>query len=209
MKIGLILECTKAGPDEKVYSHWIREQLGAATIIEPSCCGNKKVLINEAGQRANALFAMGCDKVLIIWDYLPPWKLTESRPSVASDKKAVANSLRGAKVANPCVYVICVKKELETLLIVDGAAIGRVLEVKEGKGGPGNQNKPATIADPKDYLTNLFQKHSRRAYTDYVHAEALAKAVDFERVCNKCPEASDFRAALHQTPCAPPLAWTP
>lgn len=209
MKVGLILECTLDGADLQVYSHFARHFLGAEVEIEPSCAGNKKILIQEAGKRTKALFAEGCQRVLIIWDLWPRWAEREFKPSLAMDVAAITQALQEAYVTNPCVYLIGVDRMLETLLIVDGSAIAKVLEVPKGRPRPRHQRKPRKTPEPKNYLDGWFQRYHRGQYADYRHAKQIAEHIDVARLEGACPEFLQFRQSLSQVPCRPPLAWNP
>jgi hypothetical protein len=209
MKIGLVLECTLQGADLQVYSLFASRILGGQPQIEPSCATNKKILISEAGKRARGLFDEGCERVLIIWDLWPAWAERGARPSRNSDMKAVAKSLREAKVRHPCVYLICVDRMLETMLIVDGGAVSDVIGIPLGRKRPSHQNSPRHIADPKNYLTRWFRDHNKGQYTDYTHAKRIAEQMDTTRLRDACPEYGRFAQSLTQKPCSPPPAWRP
>ena len=207
MKIGLILECATDGPDWQVYSGWVKRILSNDVVVEQSSAVNKKILIREAGTRAARLFAEGCDKVFIIWDLWPSWKSTA--PSQLADEIALHQSLVAAGVLNPCVYILCVERMLETLLLVDGGAINAVLQIPKQKQKPSNQNNPYKIADPKAYLDKWFTKAKKGVYLDYSHAARIAEPVDFSRLRAKTKEFPRFENGLQQALCAAPLAWTP
>ena len=207
MKIGLILECMPDGPDWQVYSLWIKRLLGADVQVEQSSAENKKKLVQQAGVRTKNLLAEGCEKVIIIWDLWPAWD--QGKPSQTADESAIEHSLRQAGVTNACVYLLCVNRMLETLLLVDGKALNAVLKIAEQKQKPGNTNSPYTKADPKAYLTQWFHKARKGPYNDYVHAEQIAQNVSFDRLRRRTTEFPRFEQSLAQVPCAPPLAWTP
>ena len=203
MKIGLILECTTDGPDWQVYSLWVRRLLGEDVRVEQSSAGNKKLLIQQAGKRAQALFDEGCEKVLIMWDLWPAWG--QAKPNEAEDVAAIDSSLRQAGVVNPCVYMLCVNRMLETLLLVDGNALTQLLGLR-GK-TPRHQNRPSTIHDPKEYLGRWFKQARRADYVAHTHAKEIAKRVDLARLRRRTREFQKFESSLQQTPCTPPLAW--
>ena len=205
MKVGLILECATDGPDWQVYSLWMKRLLGNNVQVEQSSAVNKKQLVQQAGSRAKNLLAEGCEKVFIIWDLWPAWG--ETKPDQAADVAAIESSLRRAGVTNPCIYLLCVNRMLETLLMVDGKALNAVLGLPRGKKTPGNRNKPYAERDPKAYLGRWFQEARRGEYLDYVHARQIAQHVDFVRLRNRTIEFPRFEQGLRQAPCAAPLAW--
>lgn len=206
MKIGLIVECTRDGPDQQVYSAWIKRLLPDAQL-EPSCAGSKKILVAEAGERAAALFGEGCERVLIFWDLWPTWK-SGAKPDAATDVAAIEASLRAAGLNEPCVFLICIVRMIETLLIADANAVRGALG-RHAPFGLRSQRRPRTIADPKAYLTRLFREARRGPYTDYVHARKIAEGMDFDRLRPACPEFAQLEQSLTQSPCRPPLAWQP
>ncbi|MCU0923008.1 MAG: DUF4276 family protein [Burkholderiaceae bacterium] len=206
MKIGLILECALEGPDQQVYSAWLRRLVPQAQI-EPSCAGNKKRLVAEAGLRAKSLFDEGCERVLIIWDLWPAWASKGARPDVGADIAAIEASLRAAGVADPCVYLVCVDRMLQTLLIVDANAIRSVLNAQGPLPGLRHYRNPRNQPAPKNYLDARFRAAKRGAYTPHVHARQIAERIDFVRLRRDCPEFERIEQSASQVPCAPPLAW--
>lgn len=207
MKIGLIVECAPEGPDQQVYSTWIRRLVPHAQV-EPSCTSNKPRLLAEAGARAQALFGEGCERVLIIWDLWPAWRRGQ-KPDAGADIQAIETSLRAEGVAHPCIYLICINRELETLLIVDANAIRTVLKAPKPVVGLKNQRKPLRTPAPKRYLDARFRAAHRGVYTPHVHAKKIAEGIDFGRLRDACPEFGRLEQSTSQTPCAPPLAWQP
>ena len=207
MKIGLIVECATDGPDWQVYSLWIGRLLGDDVQVEQSSAVNKKQLVQQAGARAKSLFDEGCEKVFVIWDLWPAWG--QAKPDSAADESAIARSLREAGVTNPCVYLLCIDRMLETLLLVDGKALNAVLDIPSQKQKPGSSRMPNKVADPKAFLNKWFQKARKGDYNDYVHAAQIAQRIDFKRLRSQTNEFPRFEQALAQVPCAPPLAWMP
>ena len=207
MKIGLILECATDGPDWQVYSLWVKRLLGDEAQVEQSSAVNKKLLVQQAGVRTRDLFAEGCDKVFLIWDLWPAWD--QSKPDQAADFAAIEASLRQAGVTHPCVYLLCVNRMLETLLIADGKALTAVLGIPKGKKTPGNKNKASTERDPKAYLGKWFKEARKGDYSDYAHARQIALRVDLARLRLRDSQFARMDDSLRQVPCAPPLAWVP
>lgn len=206
MKIGLIVDCATDGPDWQVYSLWVNQLLGDDVQVEQSSAVNKKQLVQQAGVRAKNLFDEGCEKVFIIWDLWPSWG--QGKPSQAADEGAIEHSLRQAGVTNPCVYLICVNRMLETLLLVDGNALNAVLNIAKQKPKPGNTNMPYTKPDPKAYLSKWFHEAKKGPYNDYVHAKLIAQSISFDRLRLRTQEFPRFEQSLTQVLCAPPLAWS-
>ena len=207
MKVGLIVECATDGPDWQVYSLWIRRLVGDDAVVEQSSAVNKKLLVQQAGTRTQKLLNEGCEKVFIIWDLWPAWG--EAKPDEAGDVAAITHSLRQAGVVHPCVYLLCVNRMLETLLIVDGRALNDVLGIPVGKQTPSNKNNPYTERDPKAYLGKWFRQARKGDYSDYAHAKRIAEHVDLARLRGRTREFPRLEQSLSQTKCAPPLAWTP
>jgi Domain of unknown function (DUF4276) len=207
VKIGLLVECATDGPDWQVYSLWVKRLLGDHVQVEQSSAANKKQLVQQAGARVRNLLAEGCAKVFIVWDLWPAWD--QGKPNMAADVDAIEDSLRRAWVVDPCVYLLCVNRMLETLLLVDGKALNAVLGIAQHKQKPGNKSRPASVPDPKGYLNGWFQQARKGAYNDYVHARKIAEQIDFQRLRKQAPEFVKFDDALKQALCAPPLAWQP
>ena len=72
MKIGIVCEGRLAGEDAQVFEHFAR-RIAPGASVKAFPQGTKPELFSKAGDVANALFATGYDKVLIMWDILPRW----------------------------------------------------------------------------------------------------------------------------------------
>src|SRR5688500_15960052 len=84
VKIGLILECQREGPDQKVLTELIRRLHPSATVI-PQCLGNKPALLRGCGEIAADLYRIEkCTCVLAVWDLWPAWR--EERPCFHEDR---------------------------------------------------------------------------------------------------------------------------
>jgi hypothetical protein len=119
--------------------------------------------------------------------------------------------LRGrvTSLKHSCVYLICIDRMLETMLIVDARAVSEVIGIPLGRPRPSHKRSPQTEANPKHYLSKWFQRYHKGTYADHVHAKRIAERIDVGRLQSACPEYGRFAQSLTQKPCRPPPAWRP
>ncbi len=134
MKIGLIVESGPQGAEPQVLPKLI-DKLGHKCDISIVTFDNKPKLIEGCGKAAEQLFDEGCDKVLIVWDLYPAWRVPEkkvkegkkrkkAKPCRREDRLAIAASLTAAGIDPRCVPLICIEEELEAWIAADGCAFG-------------------------------------------------------------------------------------
>lgn len=157
MKVGIVCEGRLAGEDAQVFEHFARRIApGAAVKAFPQ--GTKPELFANAGDVANALFATGYDKVLIIWDILPRWNKPDGE---AQDRQDLQPSLVNARVdTHPCLYLIAIHKELEAWLLADGSALSAVLSRPAHPVSIKDNKNAETDANPKKKLEKLFETYN-------------------------------------------------
>lgn len=193
MKIGLILECSKDGPDKTVYEHIVKMLLPDVAEIRSSTLVNKNILKEACGLNAKVLLDTGYDPVVIIWDLWPAWR--EGLPSREEDQKDILKSLNAAGVRPEQVNLVCVVEEMDAWMLADERAIKVVLEGLSSHrvGTISVPNRPEKVHRPKDVLSRIFQAQKRPSYNDYVHAPKIAKSlVDLKRLKRRCPIFKEF-----------------
>lgn len=127
MKLGVIVECPRGGVDDQVYSYVLEQLCPGLTYEMQSAGANKKVMIEGCGKTAKVLLDGGCDEIVIIWDLMPRWG---GEPCRKEDVDAVRASLTAAGVPLEKVKLVCIEPELESWLLVDGAALTSYKEQK-------------------------------------------------------------------------------
>lgn len=193
MKIGMIFECGPKGADPKVYEY-LAKQLRPDIEISSFFLDNKPKLIGQCGKVAKALLELeSCERVLILWDLCPPWKEKRAKACRHNDSNRIRKSLTNAELTSQqlqCIHLVCIEKELETLLLADEQAIGEHLTKLRGPArGPCKVKRikdPERHHNPKDVLYRIFQTNGCRKYEDLKDAEKMIKLVDVEklRVCS-------------------------
>lgn len=195
MKLGLILECTKEGPDKAVYEYVI-SKLCAGMEVESVTLDNKKNLIEGVGKAAASLLATGCDQVVVLWDLMPPWGGEVCRKS---DCDKIIADLETSKVDLGKVKLVCVEAEMESWMIVDGRGVTDYFQSKSSrKLEPfGDKKRADEQSKPKDKI----RRYNKR-YNDYIDNIGIVKRLpDFnmaarwndsfkrfkEFVVSKCP----------------------
>ena len=182
MKIGMIFECGRQGPDEKVceyLAHEIRPDLEIVSIP----LSNKLNLINECGKVAMKLLDTGCERIFIIWDLYPAW--SEKSPCQREDCLKIQESLKKEKIDLEKIDLICITAMLETWLIADGQAISAVLSTPEHPKKITDKRFPDRETRPKKYLKGIFEQNIGRPYNDFQDAEKIVKAMtNFRKIRN-------------------------
>ena len=161
MKIGLILECLDRGSDELVCRHLIG-LLHPTAEIEVAALGNKPQLLNRCGDSAAALFAKGCDRVIILWDLHPGWP--SKQICRKRDRDTIFAALH-AKVAQPeRVFLVCIERELETWLIADRGLLQSAFPQLPPKDFPSFRR--IEEKDPKTILSEYFRRTTGSPYNN-------------------------------------------
>jgi hypothetical protein len=189
MKIGMIFECGPKGADPKVYEY-LAKQLQPDIEISPFFLDNKPKLIGECGKTAKALLELdGCERVLILWDLCPPWKEKRAQACRRNDCNLIHESLTNAGLTSrqlQCIHLICIEKELETLLLADEQAISAYLtKLREPTRGLCKVKRikdPESHYNPKDVLYRIFQTNGCQKYEDLKDAEKMIKLVEIEKL---------------------------
>ena len=194
MKVGMIFECADEGPDLKVCA-LLAKRIRPDISIVPDALGNKRNLLAECGESAAALFAGGCEKLIIIWDLYPSFKRKED-PCRHNDKKLIFESLDDAGVGSENVELICIEAELETWLVADYRAVRDVIRQWAPKANIGRLKQALQSKDPKEILDRLFREHAKRPYLPHRHAEQIVKAIPDMRRLNRVPSFRRFEAKL-------------
>ncbi len=186
MKVGLILECGRGGPDEQVCMHFMSR---IAPGIELTCVTlvNKPQLMAECGAAAARLLQDGCERVVIIWDLFPPWRQPGASHCRGGDRAEIIQSLTNAGVMRPAVHLVCIEEELEAWLLSDERALRAVLSTAAHSVRVSRRRHPEAVPNPKAQLRKLFQQSRGRHYNDMVHAIKIVEAMpDLTRI-RRCP----------------------
>jgi hypothetical protein len=189
MKIGMIFECGPIGADKKIYEY-LAKQLRPDIEILSITLNSKPELTEQCGSEAKDLLERGCERVLILWDLCPPWKEKRTKACRHNDCNLIRDSLTDAGLTSQqlqCIHLVCIEKELETLLLADKQAICTYLSglINRDCRVP-NIKHPEREPNPKDVLYRIFQTNGCRKYEDLKDAEKMIKLVKIEklRVCS-------------------------
>lgn len=157
MKIGIVCEGRLAGEDAQVFEHFAR-RIAPGASVKAFPQGTKPELFSKAGDIANALFATGYDKVLIMWDILPRWNKPDGE---TQDRQDLEPSLVNTGVhTHPCLYLVAIHKELEAWMLAEGSALSAVLSRPAHQVAIKDNKKADTEANPKKKLEKLFETHN-------------------------------------------------
>jgi len=182
MKVGMIFECGPHGPDQQVCEY-LAQKLAPAIEISSVTLDNKPNLVSECGEAATLLLNAGCDRVVIVWDLYPPWREQGERPCRKEDREAIFQSLAQADVTSSCVYLVCIREELEAWLLADERAISDVLSRPTHSVSLNRIRGTERVSNPKKRLNRIFKEHSGRRYNDMIHARKIVKRLpDFNRI---------------------------
>lgn len=177
-RLGLVLECDSGGPDELVFRCLSRRlsQQGKEPEVVPVCMGEKKTLLLQGAQAAQALVDVEhCDLVFIVWDLKPP----EPPARKCVDE---ANLLRHQieELPQPVgsrIRLLCLTWELETWLLAEDRAVRAFLSTAAHACEFTTPRHLDKVDDPKSVLNKActnFRGKSRR-YVDRQEAIRLVR----------------------------------
>jgi hypothetical protein len=182
MKVGMIFECGPAGAD-KAVCELLAQRLKPGIQIAGITLDNKPKLLADCGEAAAQLFKDGCQRVVIVWDLYPPWRVAGAKPCRREDRQAIAKALRKAGLKGKPVYLVCIEEELEAWLITDGRAISQVLSRPAHPVRVPDVKNSDSVQNPKKRIIKTFRQHSGRPYTDRIHAKQIVEAMpDLNRI---------------------------
>ena len=186
MKLGLIVE----GRPDLAVLEFLARQINPATKFESRALGNKPTLLATSGFTARQLLALGCHKVVIVWDLYPAtWGIEgkpkrrrrRSRPApcLKEDRDTILLSLRELGVDQNSVILVCIDAMLETWLLRDTRALSACLSSRTRqatvKSIPGLDSEKR----PKRRLRELYRKEGvgSRQYSDISDAIKIVTAL--------------------------------
>lgn len=185
MKIGMIFECVRDGPDQKVCEHLV-EMLRPGTEVLSVSLGNKSNLETECGKVAASMLADGCERVVIVWDLNPAWGGRKAKSCLHNDRVKILDALAAAGVTSPPAQLVCIHKELEAWLLADGRAIAAAISKLI--------HRSVTVRDarraeeekyPKAKLDRIIKDHCgrHRPYQGHFHAQRIIRELpDLNRI---------------------------
>lgn len=181
MKLGLILECTKNGPDKAVYEYVVK-QLCADMDVDSITLDNKRKLEEECGASTALLLGDGCDMVAIIWDLEPAWG---GKKCLKTDRERIFNSLNQEGVDLNKVKLIGMDEMLESWLIADGRGVTDYFQSMTSHPIPpfGDRKTPAKQRKPKEQI----KKYNNR-YNDFTDNIKIVKCLpEFKKAARYNP----------------------
>ena len=191
MKVGLILECGRGGPDQQVCLHLIHR---IAPQVELICMtlSSKPRLIAECGAVAATLLRDGCERVVIVWDLFPAWRKPGQTHCRGNDRTEIFRALSTLGLRSPPVYLVCIEEELEAWLLSDERALSIILSTSAHPVRVPRLSRPETTRNPKARLLKLFQQNHRGRYNDMFHTIRIVEAMpDLNRI-GRCPSFARF-----------------
>lgn len=186
MTIGMIFECGPQGADVQVCQILARHLQPKIEIV-PVTLDNKPNLIQNCGDAAAGLLASGCERVIIVWDLYPAWRIKGQRPCRHEDREEIFASLSQAGVHSDQVALVCIQEELEAWLIADERAVSTLLSTSTHPVHVPRVRKPERQSNPKKYLNRLFEQNGRGPYSDRIHAGRIVQAMDGVERLLSCP----------------------
>jgi hypothetical protein len=200
VRVGLIFECGTlirnkfgrevGGADIQVCEYLIRKFLPDVRIVKSVGLDNKPNLLRNCGEEAKAMLEIAhCDRVIIIWDLHPAWRIKNARPCRKEDKEIIQESLTNAGLTSKEVHLVCIEEELEDWLIMDGQILSSLLSkpTHPGKRIP-DRKRPSDRLDPKTALIQLFKERGfSDGYVDRDDAIRIVQRIErFDKHMNNC-----------------------
>lgn len=176
-KVGFIFECGPKGADMLVCEY-LASQIRVDITQVSRTLDNKKDLLRDAGTVAAALFADGCDRVLIVWDLRPAWPDRKHKPCRRVERMAIMEAVAKAGVTDRPVFLVCIEQELESWLLADETKIAEYLSTAAHPYKVGRISSPDREKNPKAVMINHFKSARGWRYEDRTHAIKVMKAAD-------------------------------
>ncbi len=178
IKVGMIFECGPQGADKKVCEILLKK-LDPTIQTKSVTLDSKPNLVQKCGAAAKQLLdTEKCDRVIIIWDLYPTWRTDGEKPCRKEDCKSIFESLDGAGVDRNKVHLVCITEELEAWLLADGGAISTTLSKPTHQVTVPDTKKPEQVKNPKKRLSQIYQQHIGRKYSDLIDGEKISKNID-------------------------------
>ncbi len=174
-KVGFIFECGLKGADVLVCEY-LATQIRADIMPVSRTLDNKENLLRDAGRVAAALFADGCERVLIVWDLRPAWPDRKHKPCRRAERLALLDAVAKAGVADRSVFLVCVEQELESWLLADESKIAAYLSTAAHPYTVKRTSKPDREPNPKAVMMNHFKTARGWRYEDRTHAIKVMKS---------------------------------
>jgi hypothetical protein len=184
MKVGMIFECGPDGADKKVCEYLAGKLLPNIEITSITL-DVKPNLISECGNAAAGLLGQGCERIVIVWDLYPSWRVKGQTPCRKEDRENIAKSLLEAGVVSPNVYLVCIEQELEAWLLADGRAVSQCLSSAAHRVKVKDKKDTEKLTNPKGQLKRLFKQHGKD-YTEAIHAQQIVRALPDLTKIKKC-----------------------
>ena len=186
MKVGMVLECTRQGPDAKIYPYVLRQLCPAMQVVDVSTMGNKENLIQFGPEAVHTMLQAGCALVFVIWDRMPRWGGTGR---CAEAETALRSAFAALGVDSARVVLCCIDEMLESWMVADGRGVTTFLRTK-------NSHLPtfkdAPPGNPKDRLKKYYA-----GYNDFIHDWGIVQAMpDFDRAARKNASFGHFCQAI-------------
>ncbi len=182
-RLGLVLECYREGPDDRVLRCLIR-RISPDTEIHVRCMGSKGSFRTDAVKAAELLIAEDqCHEVFLVWDLQPEWADDRGKPfDCVEECKALLAQFPPWKVSQH-IHLICITYMLEAWVVADERALATFFSTAAYKAKVQWVKSPETEKDTKALLIDLCVSHRGRArrYQD---------RIDAVRILQACPDTS-------------------
>ncbi len=181
---GIVVE----GPyDAAIFPELMRRILGRDVTIIPRPCGGKanlkKDLLTFLRDLQSGLQGRAVEKALVIRD-----SDGKDPQVIEAELTQKVNERRWAFAHG--VHVCIIRREMETWLLADGAAINAVALQRGGREVAELQGALEEIQDPKEKLRQLLSK-AKLDYTEQVCTE-IANVAKLKTLRYKCPSFCTF-----------------
>lgn len=177
MKIGYVFECGPGGGDMKVFRALTSKIIVEVEFFYESLTV-KPTLIKDCGKAVKRLKELKCEKIFIVWDLYPAWRVNRGKPCRHEDKQAIKSSLAAEGLTEDDVIFLCLEEELEAWLIADGRVLSEYFSKPHRKVNIHNITKPDKVKDPKGKLIGYFKEHRHIKYEGTIHAEQIIKGIE-------------------------------
>ena len=198
MRLGLIVEGIS---DREVCEHILSEiekRTSFSIDVEASPIGDFRTLKRECAPTAAQFLRSNREHVIILWDLYPRWG--DKDRTCARDVAEIKRNLKHAGVDLAKITLICIDKELETWLLADERALGKMLSSPEHKVRVPRIKNPSSHTNPKKHMDRIFRKYKSKfpQYNPNEHAIKIAELVENCSRVEKIPSFARFVNKIEQ-----------
>jgi len=199
MKVGLLVECGREGPEAVIIPRLIEllgSEYGADIEVVVRPMSDKRQLLTDCGIATKVLLDRGCERVVIVWDEVPSWPDKNLKPCWHNDRQTALANLEASGVSADKAFLVCIEREFESWLLCDDGMISRLLSRPTHPVRCPKQRSPDRDGSPKSTMMRLFKELAGASYVDVIYAKRIANEIQSLNKVKKCKTFKRFALKL-------------